>query len=57
MSKVPLNKVRAFEKEFLSQLESRFEDTLTSLGGKAVTDEAQATLRKLAEEVALNYQD
>jgi F-type H+-transporting ATPase subunit alpha len=57
MNKVPLNKVRAFEKEFLSQLESRFEDTLTSLGGKAVTDEAQATLRKLAEEVALNYQD
>ena len=57
MNKVPLNKVRAFEKEFLSQLESRFEDTLISLGGKAVTDEAQATLRKLAEEVALNYQD
>ena len=57
MNKVPLNKVKAFEKEFLSQLESRFEDTLTSLGGKAVTDEAQATLRKLAEEVALNYQD
>ena len=56
MSAVPLNKVRAFEKEFLNQLESRFEDTLTSLGGKKVSDEAKKTLEDLAEEVALNYQ-
>ncbi|MBL6875491.1 MAG: F0F1 ATP synthase subunit alpha [Chitinophagales bacterium] len=56
MSAVPLNKVRAFEKEFLNQLESRFEDTLTSLGGKKVSDEAKKTLVDLAEEVALNYQ-
>jgi F-type H+-transporting ATPase subunit alpha len=56
MSAVPLNRVRAFEKEFLNQLESRFEDTLTSLGGKKVSDEAKKTLEDLAEEVALNYQ-
>ena len=56
MSAVPLNKVRAFEKEFLNQLESRFEDTLTSLGGKKVSDEAKKTLEDLAGEVALNYQ-
>ncbi|MEJ6694520.1 MAG: F0F1 ATP synthase subunit alpha [Chitinophagales bacterium] len=56
MNAVPLGKVRAFEKEFLNQLESRFEETLTSLGGKKVTDEAKKTLADLAEEVALNYQ-
>ncbi len=56
MNAVPLNKVKAFEKEFLNQLESRFEETLTALGGKKVTDEAKKTLEDLAEEVALNYQ-
>ncbi|MFT4969940.1 MAG: F-type H+-transporting ATPase subunit alpha [Chitinophagales bacterium] len=57
MNSVPLNKVRAFEKEFLNQLDSRFEETLVSLGGKKVTDEAKKTLTELAEEVSLNYQD
>lgn len=55
MARVPVNKVRAFEKEFLSQLENRFEDVMISLGGKAVTPEAQETLKELASEVALNY--
>ena len=56
MSKVPLNKVREFEKEFLNQLENRFGDVLKSLGGKSVDDTAQNTLKELAEEIALNYQ-
>ncbi len=57
MNSVPLNKVRAFEKEFLNQLDSRFEETLVSLGGKKVTDEVKKTLTELAEEVSLNYKD
>ena len=56
MNKVPINKIRAFEKEFLNQLENRFGEVLTSLGGKAVDDKAQATLKELAAEVALNYE-
>jgi F-type H+/Na+-transporting ATPase subunit alpha len=56
MNKVPLNKIRVFEKEFLNQLESRFGEVLVSLGGKAVDDKAQATLKELAAEVALNYE-
>ena len=52
MSNVPVNKVKEFEKEFLSQLESRFPEVLTSLKGKAISDEAQKTLRELADEVA-----
>lgn len=55
MKEVPVNKVQEFEKEFLSQLENRFGDVLKTLGGKALTDEAQSTLRQLASEVALNY--
>ena len=57
MQAVPVNKIRAFEKEFLSQLENRFGEVLTSLGGKKMTEEAQQTLKDLAGEVALNYQD
>jgi F-type H+-transporting ATPase subunit alpha len=56
MNKVPVSKIRAFEKEFLDQLENRFGEVLTSLGGKAVDDKAQATLKELAAEVALNYE-
>lgn len=52
MSAVPVNKVKAFEKEFLAQLESRFPEVLTSLKSKAISDEAQQTLRELADEVA-----
>lgn len=52
MSTVPVNKVKAFEKEFLAQLESRFPEVLTSLKSKAISDEAQQTLKDLATEVA-----
>ncbi|MCB9257499.1 MAG: F0F1 ATP synthase subunit alpha [Chitinophagales bacterium] len=55
MREVPVNKVRQFEKEFLAQLESRFPEVLKSLGGKAVSDEAQASLKELAAELALNF--
>ncbi|MCB9226502.1 MAG: F0F1 ATP synthase subunit alpha [Chitinophagales bacterium] len=55
MRDVPVNKVQEFEKEFLGQLENRFGDVLKTLGGKALTDEAQNTLSQLATEVALNY--
>jgi F-type H+-transporting ATPase subunit alpha len=56
MNKVPLGKIRAFEKEFLNQLDDRFEEVLISLGGKSLDDKAQSTLRDLAAEVSLNFE-
>ena len=55
MREVPIKKVREFEKEFLNQLENRFGDVLKSLGGKAVDETAQKTMKDLAAEIALNY--
>jgi F-type H+/Na+-transporting ATPase subunit alpha len=55
MRTVPVNKVKEFEAEFLSQLGSRFPEVLASLKGKELTADAQKTLRDLAAEVALNY--
>lgn len=55
MRTVPVNRVKEFEKQFLSQLENRFPDVLLSLKSKELTADAQKTLRDLAAEVALNY--
>ena len=51
---VPVSKMRDFEANFLSQLGSRFPETLKAMS-KPLTDEAEQTLIKLAEEVSLHY--
>ena len=53
-NKVPVNKMREFESNYLTQLETRFPDTLKALN-KPLTDEIENQLKNLAEEVALNY--
>ena len=53
-NKVPVNKMREFESNYLTQLETRFPDTLKVLS-KPLTDEIENQLKNLAEEVALNY--
>jgi F-type H+-transporting ATPase subunit alpha len=53
-NKVPVNKMREFESNYLTQLETRFPDTLKALS-KPLTDEIENQLKNLAEEVALNY--
>jgi F-type H+-transporting ATPase subunit alpha len=51
---VPVAKMREFEKDFLTQLETRFPETLKACR-QPLTDEVEKTLAKLAEEVSLNY--
>lgn len=51
---VPVNKMREFEKNFLTQLETRFPEVLKSCN-KPLTEEIEKTLTKVAEEVSLNY--
>lgn len=51
---VPVAKMREFEKDFITQLETRFPDTLKACR-QPLTDEVEKALAKLAEEVSLNY--
>jgi len=53
-SKVPVNKVREFEKDFLTQLESRFPDTLKALKNP-MTEAIEKQLQDLAAEVTLHF--
>ena len=53
-SKVPVNKMREFEKDFLTQLESRFPDTLKALKNP-MTEAIEKQLKDLAAEVALPF--
>ena len=55
MNKVPVSKIRNFEKEYLDQLESRFPQVLSSLKGKEITEEAANTMKQVANDVSLAY--
>jgi F-type H+/Na+-transporting ATPase subunit alpha len=49
---VPVNKVRAFEKEYLERLSLRHDDTLKSIvDSGTLSDEAKATFEKVAKEI------
>jgi F-type H+-transporting ATPase subunit alpha len=55
LSKVPVDKVRAFEDEFLGYMESKHKDVLDTLKAGKLTDEATATLEKVAKELSDKY--
>ncbi len=54
-SKVPVAKMRDFEKDFMTQLETRFPDLLKSLS-QPMDAVAEKKLQELATEVSLNFQ-
>lgn len=54
MKDVPVNKIRQFEGEFLTQLGARFPDTMKALRSP-LTEETEKQLQTLAKEVALNF--
>lgn len=53
-SKVPVNKMKDFEKDYLTQLETRFPDLLKGLN-KPMDDATENKLQEVAAEVSLNY--
>ncbi|MDG1842312.1 MAG: F0F1 ATP synthase subunit alpha [Crocinitomicaceae bacterium] len=55
MQKVPLNKVKQFENEYLTILETSHGDTLTLLKEGKYTDEIKSILKKVALELADKY--
>jgi F-type H+/Na+-transporting ATPase subunit alpha len=58
LDRVPVEKVRAFEKEYLERLTLRHDDVLRSIvqTGK-LSDEATATFEKVADELSALYAD
>ena len=55
IQRVPVNQVKAFEKDFLTVLEAKHSDTLVALKAGKYTDEIEAVLTKVAKEVADKY--
>lgn len=52
---VPVNKVRQFEEEYLTQLEQRHPEVLAALKAGKYTDELTGVLDKVAKELAAKY--
>lgn len=55
LNKVPVEKVREFEEEFLAFMDSKHRDVLDTLKAGKLSDEARATLEKAAEELTAKY--
>ena len=55
MSKVPVNKVKEFEVEFLSFMRNKFATELASLKAGKLTGEATAAIEKAVAEVSSKY--
>ena len=55
LSNVPVNKVKAFEKEYLNYLNAQHRDTLDQLKAGKYSDEITSVLDKVAREIASKY--
>ena len=55
LRKVPVNKVREFETEFLDYMDAKHRDVLDGLKAGKLTDEITATLEKVAADLAGKY--
>jgi F-type H+-transporting ATPase subunit alpha len=55
MRSVPVNKIRAFEAEYLQQLELRYPQTLAALKAGKLDDEITSVLETVAKELSANY--
>lgn len=52
---MPINQVKAFEKEYLNFLEAKHADVLIALKAGKYTDEITDVLTKCAKEIAQKY--
>ena len=55
LDKVPVNKVKAFESEFAMVLNAQYPNVLSDLRAGKLTDEAAATLKKVAADLSAQY--
>ena len=56
LSEVPIEKIGAFEKEYIDRLELNHQSLLNELKEGTLTDETKEKLKTLASELSLNYQ-
>ena len=56
MSKVPVEKVKEFEEEFLSFMKSKYATELASLKAGKLTSEATAAIESAAAEISSKYE-
>jgi F-type H+-transporting ATPase subunit alpha len=56
LKNIPVEKITAFEKEFLQYVDSHLQDVLQVLKSGKLTDEAQQKLEEAAKHVAANYE-
>lgn len=56
LNKIPVNKVREFEVEFLNYLEAAQKDVLNQLGAGKIDDNITGVLEKACKEIAANYE-
>ena len=55
LQKVPVNKVKEFEESFLTTLEQKFPEVLSTFKSGKLTDEATSAVEKLAAEMTAQY--
>jgi F-type H+-transporting ATPase subunit alpha len=55
LNKVPVNKIKEFEAEFLSYMDNKHRDTLDLLKAGKLTPEITGTIEKVAKELAAKY--
>lgn len=56
LNSIPVNKVKAFETEFLELMENRHKEVLDSLAAGKIDDNVTSTIETAAAELAKNYQ-
>ena len=56
MSKVPVEKVKEFEEEFLAFMKSKYANELATLKAGKLTDEATAAIESAAAEISSKYE-
>lgn len=55
LAKVPLNKIKIFESEFLEHMELKHKDVMNSLSSGVITEENMTVLKKVASELSETY--
>ena len=55
LSKVPVNKVKEFESDYIAYLNAKHRDTLDTIKAGKLTDEVIATLENAAKEISSKY--
>jgi F-type H+-transporting ATPase subunit alpha len=55
LNKIPVNKVKVFEREFLEFMRAKHRDVLDGLKAGKLTDEIESTLRSVAADLSAKY--